>query len=135
MKTILITTMMMLTLAASAQTTDTISIQPSPEYLDFDKAKLEIPLQMYDSIMHSDIKVIPFGFVFQDGKAGIYDFQNLQLVTEIIYKRLFYTDIKEGEIDNYHMFQYETEDEYGLISVSESDRSVMRVVCKKEGEN
>lgn len=122
----------MAVLSSTAQTPDTI--QSPPDYLDFDKVKLEIALQQYDSIMHGDIKEYPFGFVFQDGKAGIYDFQNLKLLTEIIYESLSYTDIQEGENDTYHMFRWETEEEQGVISVSESSGDVMSVSYKKETE-
>lgn len=45
MKATLVTVMLMLTLAASAQSIDTAIVQPTPEYLDFDRVKLEIALQ------------------------------------------------------------------------------------------
>ena len=134
MKTVLLTAMLMLALAASAQSIDTITVQPPREYLDFDRAKLEIPLQLYDSILHGDIKEIPFGFVFLDGKTGIYDFQNLKLMTEIKYESLFYRGTQESEYDTYHIFRWENDEEYGLISVSESDGSMMTVAYKKEKE-
>lgn len=122
-------------LSATAQTTDTTAIQTPPDYFDSDRAKLDIALQLYDSIMHGDLKEYPFGFVFKDGKAGIYDFRNLELLTEIIYESLFYTDIQEGESDTYHMFRWETEEEQGMISISESSGEVMSVGYKKEEED
>lgn len=48
MKTALLTTILMLALAA--QSIDTITVQPPREYLDFDRAKLEIPLQKKKNI-------------------------------------------------------------------------------------
>lgn len=84
MKTTLVTVMLMLALAASAQSIDTTTVQLSPDYLDFDEVKLQIAVQQYDSIMYGDLKEYPFGIVFQNGKGGVYDFRNAKLVTEII---------------------------------------------------
>ena len=55
-------------LALAAQSIDTITVQPPREYLDFDRAKLEIPLQLYDSIMHGDIKENPLALYFKTTK-------------------------------------------------------------------
>ena len=130
MKSTLFTALLMLAIATSAQTTDTI--QTPPDYLDFDRVKIEVALQQYDSVMYGDLKEYPFGIVFQDGKAGVYDFRNAELVTEIIYENLNYAGPQEGETDTYHIFRWENDKEYGLISVSESDGGVMGISYKKE---
>jgi len=49
MKTTLVTVMLMLALAASAQSIDTTTVQPSSDYLDFDRVKIEIALHQYDT--------------------------------------------------------------------------------------
>ena len=59
MKTTLVTIMLMLALATSAQSIDTITVQLSPDYLDFDRVKLQIAAQQYDSIMYGDFKEYP----------------------------------------------------------------------------
>ena len=84
--------------------------------------------------MYGDIKEVPFGYVFQDGKVGIYNFQDVKLVTEIIYESMSYLGIQESELDTYHIFRWENDEEYGLISVSESENSVIIVTYKKEEE-
>ena len=134
MKTTLLTTMLMLFLAASAQSIDTITVHPTPEYLDFDRVKIEVALHQYDSIMYGDLSEYPFGIVFQDGKGGIYDFRNAKLVTEIIYESMSYLRTQESEFDTYHIFRWENEEEYGLISVSESENGVITITYKKEEE-
>ena len=84
MKTTLVTVMLMLALAASAQSIDTTTVQLSPDYLDFDEVKLQIAAQQYDSIIYGDLKEYPFGIVFQNGKGGVYDFRNAGLVLDHI---------------------------------------------------
>ena len=130
MKYLLLFFMLALAFTVQAQTPDTI--QTPPDYLDFDRVKIEVALQQYDSVMHGDLKEYPFGIVFQDGKAGVYDFRNAELVTEIIYENLFFAGPQEGETDTYHIFRWENDEEYGLISVSESDAGVMGISYKKE---
>ena len=129
-KVIFLSLLLSASFSAIAQTPDTI--QTPPDYLDFDRVKIEIALQQYDSVMHGDLKEYPFGIVFQDGKGGVYDFRNAELVTEIIYENLFYAGPQEGETDTYHIFRWENDKEYGLISVSESDGGVMGISYKKE---
>ena len=107
MKTTLVTVMLMLALAASAQSIDTINVQPAPDYLDFDRLKIEVALQQYDSIMCGNLSEYPFGVVFQDGKGGVYDFRNLKLVTEIIYENLTYAGKKNDDDKVYHLFRWE----------------------------
>ena len=84
MKTTLVTVMLMLAFAASAQSIDTTTVQLSPDYLDFDEVKLQIAAQQYDSIMYGDLKEYPFGIVLQNGKGGVYDFRNAGLVTVLL---------------------------------------------------
>ena len=130
MKIIILFLLLSATFSTFAQTPDTI--QTPPDYLDFDRVKIEVALHQYDSVMYGDLKEYPFGIVFQDGKAGVYDFRNAELVTEIIYENLNYAGPQEGETDTYHIFRWENDEEYGLISVSESDASVMGISYKKE---
>ena len=134
MKATLVTAMLMLTLAASAQSIDTTTVQPSPDYVDFDRMKLEIALQQYDSILYGDLKEYPFGIVFQNGKAGIYDFRNAGLVTEIIYENLDYAGKKDDGGEVYHFFRWEDEETIGKMCVSESDAGVVSIGYKKEKE-
>ena len=131
MKATLVTVMLMLTLAASAQSIDTATVQPTPEYLDFDRVNLEIALQQYDSIMYGDLKEYPFGIVFQDGKGGAYDFRNAGLVTEIIYENLDYAGKKDDDDEVYHFFIWEDVEMTGKLCVSESDAGVVSIGCKK----
>ena len=130
MKIIILFLLLSATFSTFAQTPDTI--QTPPDYLDFDRVKIEVALQQYDSVMYGDLKEYPFGIVFQDGKGGVYDFRNAELVTEIIYENLNYAGPQEGENDTYHIFRWENDEEYGLISVSESDGGVMGISYKKE---
>lgn len=134
MKTTLVTVMLMLALAASAQTIDTTAVQLSPDYLDFDEVKLQIAAQQYDSIMYGDFKEYPFGIVFQKGKGGIYDFRNAGLVTEIIYENLTYAGKKDDDDEVYHFFRWEDEETIGKMCVSESDAGVVSIGYKKEKE-
>lgn len=134
MKTTLVTVMLLLALAASAQSIDTTTVQLSPDYLDFDEVKLQIAVQQYDSIMYGDLKEYPFGIVFQNGKGGVYDFRNAKLVTEIIYENLTYAGKKDDDDDIYHFFCWEDEKTIGKMCVSESDAGVVSVGYKKEKE-
>ena len=134
MKTTLVTVMLMLALAASAQTIETTAVQLSPDYLDFDEVKLQIAAQQYDSIMYGDLKEYPFGIVFQNGKGGIYDFRNAGLVTEIIYENLTYAGKKDDDDEVYHFFRWEDEETIGKMCVSESDAGVVSIGYKKEKE-
>lgn len=133
MKTTLVTIMLMLAFAASAQSIDTTTVQLSPDYLDFDEVKLQIAAQQYDSIMYGDLKEYPFGIVFQNGKGGVYDFRNAGLVTEIIYENLTYAGKKDDD-DVYHFFRWENEETIGKMCVSESDAGVVSIGYKKEKE-
>ena len=132
MKATLVTALLMLALAASAQSIDTTTVQPSSDYLDFDRVRIEIALHQYDSVMHGDLEEYPFGIVFQDGKAGVYDFRNAKLVTEVKYTSMSYVKRQEGEDDTCHLFRFETEEACGLVLVSESDGSMMEASQKKE---
>ena len=132
MKTTLVTVLLMLALATSAQSIDTNSVQLTPEYLDFDRVKIEIALQQYDSIMYGNLSEYPFGIVFQDGEGGIYDFRNAKLVTEIIYGNLTYAGKKDDDEDVYHFFFWEDEETIGKMCVSESDAGVVSIGYKKE---
>ena len=134
MKTSLVTVMLMLALATSAQSIDTISVQPTPDYLDFDRVKIEVALHQYDSVMYGDLKEYPFGIVFQDGKAGVYDFRNAELVTEIIYENLTYAGKKVDDDEVYHFFRWEDEETIGKMCISESDAGVVSIGYKKEKE-
>ena len=134
MKTTLVTVMLMLALAASAQSIDTTTVQLSPDYLDFDEVKLQIAAQQYDSIMYGDLKEYPFGIVFQNGKGGVYDFRNAKLVTEIIYENLGYAGKKDDDDEVYHFFRWEDEETIGKLCVSESDAGVVSIGYKKEKE-
>ena len=134
MKTALLTAMLMLALAASAQSIDTTTVQLSPDYLDFDEVKLQIAVQQYDSIMYGDLKEYPFGIVFQNGKGGVYDFRNAGLVTEIIYDNLTYAGKKDDDDDVYHFFRWEDDETIGKMCVSESDAGVVSIGYKKEKE-
>lgn len=134
MKTTLVTVLLMLALAASAQSIDTTTVQLSPDYLNFDEVKLQIAVQQYDSIMYGDLKEYPFGIVFQNGKGGVYDFRNAKLVTEIIYENLTYAGKKDDDDDVYHFFRWEDEETIGKMCVSESDAGVVSVGYKKEIE-
>ena len=134
MKTTLVTVMVMLALAASAQSIDTTTVQLSPDYFDFDEVKLQIAAQQYDSIMYGDLKEYPFGIVFQNGKGGVYDFRNAGLVTEIIYENLTYAGKKDDDDDVYHFFRWEDEETIGKMCVSESDAGVVSIGYKKEKE-
>ena len=134
MKTALLTAMLMLALAASAQSIDTTTVQLSPDYLDFDEVKLQIAAQQYDSIMYGDLKEYPFGIVFQNGKGGVYDFRNAGLVTEIIYDNLTYAGKKDDDDDVYHFFRWEDDETIGKMCVSESDAGVVSIGYKKEKE-
>jgi hypothetical protein len=134
MKTTLVTVMLMLAFAASAQTIDTTAVQLSPDYLDFDEVKLQIAAQQYDSIMYGDLKEYPFGIVFQNGKGGVYDFRNAGLVTEIIYDNLTYAGKKDDDDDVYHFFRWEDDETIGKMCVSESDAGVVSIGYKKEKE-
>ena len=133
MKTTLVTVLLMLALAASAQSIDTSTVQPTPDYLDFDRVKIEVALHQYDSIMYGDLSEYPFGIVFQDGKGGVYDFRNAKLVTEIIYENLTYAG-KKNDDDIYHFFRWEDEETIGKMCVSESDAGVVSIGYKKEKE-
>ena len=110
----------MLALATSAQSIDTNSVQLTPEYLDFDRVKIEIALQQYDSIMYGNLSEYPFGIVFQDGEGGIYDFRNA------------YAGKKDDDEDVYHFFFWEDEETIGKMCVSESDAGVVSIGYKKE---
>lgn len=134
MKTPLVTVLLMLALAASAQSIDTTTVQLSPDYLDFDEVKLQIAVQQYDSIMYGDLKEYPFGIVFQNGKGGVYDFRNAKLVTEIIYENLTYAGKKDDDDDIYHFFRWEDKETIGKMCVSESDAGVVSIGYKKEKE-
>ena len=134
MKTTLVTVMLMLAFAASAQSIDTTTVQLSPDYLDFDEVKLQIAAQQYDSIMYGDFKEYPFGIVFQNGKGGVYDFRNAGLVTEIIYENLTYAGKKDDDDDVYHFFRWEDEETIGKMCVSESDAGVVSIGYKKGKE-
>ena len=134
MKTTLVTVMLMLALAASAQSIDTTTVQLSPDYLDFDEVKLQIAAQQYDSIMYGDFKEYPFGIVFLNGMGGVYDFRNAGLVTEIIYENLTYAGKKDDDDDVYHFFRWEDDETIGKMCVSESDAGVVSIGCKKEKE-
>ena len=129
---ILILSFMAVFFSAAAQTLDTL--QPTSEYLDFDRVKIEIALQQYDSIMCGDIKEFPFGIVFQNGKGGVYDFRNAELVTEIIYENLIYAGKKDDDDEVYHFFRWEDEETIGKMCVSESDAGVVSIGYKKEKE-
>ena len=94
-------------LAASAQSIDTINVQPTPDYLDFNRLKIEVALQQYDSIMCGNLSEYPFGVVFQDGKGGVYDFRNLKLLTEIIYGNMTCAGKKNDDDEVYHLFRWE----------------------------
>ena len=131
MKTTLVTVMVMLALAASAQSIDTTTVQLSPDYLDFDEVKLQIAVQQYDSIMYGDFKEYPFGIVFQNGKGGVYDFRNAGLVTEIIYENLTYAGKKDDDDEVYHFFIWEDVEMTGKLCISESDAGVVSIGCKK----
>lgn len=120
----------MLTIAASAQSIDTTTVQPSSGYLDFDKAKLDIVLQQYDSILHADIKEYPYGIVFQCGKGGVYDFQNLQPLTEIKYDHLHYAGRSVDEDGMFHLFTWEDDDLVGKILISESSGTYLEFSYK-----
>ena len=133
MKTTLVTVMLMLAFAASAQSIDTTTVQLSPDYLDFDEVKLQIAAQQYDSIMYGDLKEYPFGIVFQNGKGGVYDFRNAGLVTEIIYESLTYAGKKDDD-DVYHFFRWEDDETIGKMCVSESDAGVVSIGKKKKKE-
>ena len=122
----------MAAISAYAQTPDTI--HPSPEYLDFDRTKLEIAMQQYDSIMYGDLSEYPFGIVFQNGKGGVYDFRNAGLVTEIIYENLTYSGKKDDDDEVYHFFRWEDEETIGKMCVSESDAGVVSIGYQKEKE-
>ena len=132
MKTTLVIVLLMLALATSAQSIDTVTMQPAPEYLDFDRVKIEIALQQYDSIVYGNLSEYPFGIVFQDGKGGVYDFRNAKLVTEIIYGNLTYTGKKDYDDDVFHFFRWEDEETIGKMCVSESDAGVVSIGYKKE---
>ncbi len=134
MKTALLTAMLMLALAASAQSIDTTTVQLSPDYLDFDEVKLQIAAQQYDSIMCGDLKEYPFGIVFQNGKGGVYDFRNAGLVTEIIYDNLTYAGKKDDDDDVYHFFRWEDDETIGKMCVAESDAGVVSIGYKKGKE-
>ena len=134
MKTTLVTVMLMLAFAASAQSIDTTTVQLSPDYLDFDEVKLQIAAQQYDSIMYGDLKEYPFGIVFQNGKGGVYDFRNAGLVTEIIYESLTYAGKKDDDDDVYHFFRWEDDETIGKMCVSESDAGVVSIGYKKDKE-
>ena len=134
MKTSLVTVMLMLALAASAQSIDTTTVPLSPDYFDFDEVKLQIAAQQYDSIMYGDLKEYPFGIVFQNGKGGVYDFRNAGLVTEIIYENLTYAGKKDDDDDVYHFFRWEDDETIGKMCVSESDAGVVSIGYKKEKE-
>lgn len=134
MRITILTAMLMLALAASAQTIDTTTVQLSLDYLDFDEVKLQIAAQQYDSIMYGDLKEYPFGIVFQKGKGGVYDFRNAGLVTEIIYENLTYAGKKDDDDDVYHFFRWEDEETIGKMCVSESDAGVVSIGYKKEKE-
>jgi len=134
MKTTLVTVMLMLALAASAQSIDTTAVQLSLDYLDFDEVKLQIAAQQYDSIMYGDLKEYPFGIVFQNGKGGVYDFRNAKLVTEIIYDSLTYAGKKDDDDDVYHFFRWEDDETIGKMCVSESDAGIVSIGYKKEKE-
>ena len=131
MKTTLITTVLMLALAASAQSIDTVTVQPSSEYLDFNKVKLDIVLLQYDSILHADIKQYPYGIVYQGGKGGVYDFQNLQLLTETKYDHLHYAGRSVDEDGVFHLFIWEDDNLMGKILISESSGTYVGVSYKK----
>ena len=132
MKTTLVIVLLMLALATSAQSIDTVTMQPAPEYLDFDRVKIEIALQQYDSIVYGNLSEYPFGIVFHDGKGGVYDFRNAKLVTEIIYGNLTYTGKKDDDDDVFHFFRWEDEETIGKMCVSESDAGVVSIGYKKE---
>jgi len=134
MKTTLVTVLLMMALVASAQSIDTTTVQLSPDYLDFDRVKIEVALYQYDSIMYGDLSEYPFGIVFQDGKGGVYDFRNAKLVTEIIYENLTYAGKKDDDDDIYHFFRWEDEETIGKMCVSDSDAGVVSVGYKKEKE-
>ena len=134
MKTTIVTVLLMLALAASAQSIDTITVQLTPDYINFDRVKIEVALHQYDSIMYGDLSEYPFGIVFQDGKGGVYDFRNAKLVTEIIYENLTYAGKKNDDDDIYHFFCWEDEETKGKMCVSESDAGVVSIGYKKEKE-
>lgn len=134
MKTTLVTVMLMLAFAASAQSIDTTTVQLSPDYLDSDEVKLQIAVQQYASIMYGELKEYPFGIVFQNGKGGVYDFRNAKLVTEIIYENLTYAGKKDDNDDVYYFFRWEDDETIGKMCVSESDAGVVSIGYKKEKE-
>jgi hypothetical protein len=134
MKTTLVTVLLMMALAASAQSIDTITVQPTPEYLDFDRVKIEVALHQYDSIMYGNLSEYPFGIVFQEGKGGVYDFRNAKLVTEIIYENLTYAGKKDDDDNIFHFFRWEDKETIGKMCVSESDAGVVSIGYKKEKE-
>lgn len=134
MKTTIVTVLLMLALAASAQTIDTITVQLTPDYINFDRVKIEVALHQYDSIMYGDFSEYPFGIVFQGGKGGVYDFRNAKLVTKIIYENLTYAGKKNDDDDIYHFFRWEDEETIGKMCVSESDAGVVSIGYKKEKE-
>ena len=122
----------MLAPAASAQSIETITVQPTPDYLNFDRVKIEVALHQYDSIMYGDLSEYPFVILFQDSKGGVYDFRNAKLVTEIIYGNLTYTGKKDDDDDVFHFFRWEDEETIGKMCVSESDAGVVSIGYKKE---
>jgi hypothetical protein len=134
MKTTLVTVLLMMALAASAQSIDTITVQPTPEYLDFDRVKIEVALHQYDSIMYGNLSEYPFGIVFQEGKGCVYDFRNAKLVTEIIYENLTYAGKKDDDDNIFHFFRWEDKETIGKMCVSESDAGVVSIGYKKEKE-
>lgn len=131
MKTTLLTVILTMALAVSAQSIDTTTVQPSSEYFDFDKVKLDIVLQQYDSILHADIKEHPYGIVFQGGKGAVYNFQNLQLLTEIKYDHLHYAGRSVDEDSVFHLFTWEDDDLVGKILISESSGTYLEFSYKK----
>ena len=129
MKYLLLFFMLALAFTVQAQTPDTI--QTPPDYLDFDRVKIEVALHQYDSVMYGDLKEYPFGIVFQDGKGGVYDFRNAELVTEIIYENLDYSGKKDDDDEVYHVFSWEDEEMIGKLCISESDAEAVSIGCKK----
>lgn len=94
----------------------------------------QIPMEECDSMLAYSMDD-HYGFIYKDGKCGIYDMTKNENVTEIEYPPLYFSCRKEVENGGWYSYFYWEDDTLaGTIGVAEANNTFIVVTAPKKSE-